>query len=548
MSCPGSSPGSPPRGCLQNSLPRGLWSGSDCMNAFFKSPMAHLNLRDAAVCSTTEMMAVVTVGEYLSKVRRSGSFSPRTHHLDFIVGGSPGNSPGFHRLATVDGITLLMVPASFSWLSTSAGSSMLSAFTAPDASTFVHPSPSATFHRGHSSGLMSHSFTSSPPLLAAKASLTFARDTFGFSLNSVKPAQNRFGPTTSLCFLQFTSSSFCFPSGNSWLLVGAKPCLFPSNLSLRMTDSVALPMTSAETGGAAGWFAPRFCVSASSPPPALMLDDGISGTESLADKGSPADWSSAGWRWWSKSGLRGGGSASSCPFTSSSPSSLGGTCQLEMSLKLRLLPFLPNSIWSSLNHMPPLPLGWHSSPALLRTSTFLLSLRSTNLDLLEKRLCLDGTTAQPFHLFHLLSLEVASYTRTLPLLEWSLGQVLLKLCLPFELHHALCAWWMPLVLPPWFSSIFACLSLPLKFGWQHHICHLLLNCLVYECSCLFAAETVRTRCGWRVCSSQPPPHRRRWSTHHNWMEWPDPPPSSTSPWPILHVVLFFPVAGGFSHR
>ena len=82
------------------------------MNAFFKSPMAHLNLRDAAVCSTTDMMAVVTVGEYLSKVRRSGSLSPRTHHLDFIVGGSPGNSPGFHRLATVDGLLLMPPPLS----------------------------------------------------------------------------------------------------------------------------------------------------------------------------------------------------------------------------------------------------------------------------------------------------------------------------------------------------------------------------------------------------------------------------------------------------
>ena len=144
--------------------------------------MAQRNFLDAAVCNTMETTAVVTVGEYPSKDRISGSLSPRMHHLDLIVGGSPGSSAGF-----LEGSILPLVPASLSWRSISSDSSGYRVFTAPDAPTFAHSSPSATFQGGHSSGLISLSFTSSLPLFAAKISLALCIDTLGFSLNSVKP-------------------------------------------------------------------------------------------------------------------------------------------------------------------------------------------------------------------------------------------------------------------------------------------------------------------------------------------------------------------------
>ena len=43
--------------------PWGRLRGSDCMKAFFKSPIAPLNPKELAVWSTTEITAVVTVGE-----------------------------------------------------------------------------------------------------------------------------------------------------------------------------------------------------------------------------------------------------------------------------------------------------------------------------------------------------------------------------------------------------------------------------------------------------------------------------------------------------
>ena len=168
-SCSFSSPGRPPDGCLQNSLPEGRTRRSLCMKAFFRSPTAANHPLDAQIWRTMDSVAVVTVGACLSRSNRSGSLSPLTHHLDFLEGGAPGWSAGFRRLTILEGSTLDCNPASCSCLKTSSESSLLKALTAPVASTLDHSAPPATFHFSHSSApCMSFSWTSSDPLLTMR--------------------------------------------------------------------------------------------------------------------------------------------------------------------------------------------------------------------------------------------------------------------------------------------------------------------------------------------------------------------------------------------
>ena len=152
INCWESSPGSPPFGCRQNNLPAGLLSQSDCMNAFLRSPTAAHHLRLAAICKTTLKVDVVTVGAWRTKSRRSGSRSPLTHHLDFLDGGTPGCSDGFHLLTILEGRILWARLASLSCFSTSIDSSMLIVRTAPVASTFAHSAASDIFQPSQSSG------------------------------------------------------------------------------------------------------------------------------------------------------------------------------------------------------------------------------------------------------------------------------------------------------------------------------------------------------------------------------------------------------------
>ena len=135
------------------------------------------------------------------------------HHRDFIVAGSPGNSAGFHLLTMVDGRILCKDPASASCLSTSSDSSGSSGFTAPEAATFVHSSPSEILHFGHSSAVISHSLTSSELLLANIDQLIFSLLTPGFSLNSENPVQNLLGPSSASSFLQLSFFCSTDPSG-----------------------------------------------------------------------------------------------------------------------------------------------------------------------------------------------------------------------------------------------------------------------------------------------------------------------------------------------
>ena len=120
------------------------------MKAFFRSTAAFHPL--AAIWRTTDKVAVVTVA-WRSNWSKSGSWSPRTHHLDFRV-GTPGCSDGFHLLILDGKIQKRSKPASCR--ATSWDSSVL---TAPLPSTLLH-SPSA-MRRSHPSG-RSSSRTSDP--------------------------------------------------------------------------------------------------------------------------------------------------------------------------------------------------------------------------------------------------------------------------------------------------------------------------------------------------------------------------------------------------